>query len=155
MLAAALDNLKILAPDVAETLTDLKEDWRRQLFPDDEKYYDFVDEDGNLNLKPYVPTDSSSEDEEEVSTSNCCSPIGDTTYTNLCTLPLMCICLLGDMENPSRLQPVSLTQSQKTSETKSRPDNKRGNQMGGERRETRSRTTQRETSRSARVQEHL
>ena len=116
MLAAALDNLKILAPDVAETLTDLKcNDWMKDLFPDDEKYYDFVDEDGNLNHKPYVPTDSSSgeEEEEELSTPNCCSPIGDTTCTNLCTLPLMCVCLLGDMENPSRLQPASLTQSQK------------------------------------------
>ena len=51
---------------------------------------------------------TSSEDEEEHSD----TPTGSTD-TNICTLPLMCVCLLGDMEKPSRIHPEPLTQSQK------------------------------------------
>ena len=119
VLAATMDDLKILAPEVAETLEDLKDgSWMKQLFPDDAEEYDWPDEDGKfwwdkedlpkLNFfGPEETSETSSEEEDEKNV-----PVGATTCTNLCTLPLMCVCLL-DMDNPSRLKPTPLTQSQK------------------------------------------
>ena len=121
-LIAALDGLKTLAPEVAETLDNLKDgNWMQQLFPDDADEYDWPDDDGKYwwekaNLPksdffgPEQTSETSSEDEDGGEKNR---PVGTTTCTNLCTLPLMCVCLLGDKENPSRLKPTSLTQSQK------------------------------------------
>ena len=123
-LAAALEDLKMLAPDVAETLDDLREGKNmtlQQFFPDDADEYDWPDEDGKYWYEkeehrkqdffgPEEDSETTSE-EEEVSGKNL--PVATTTGANLCTLPLMCVCLLGDTNNSHHLKPAPLTLSQK------------------------------------------
>ena len=78
---------------------------------DDADEYDWPDEDGKYWYEkeehrkqdffgPEEDSETTSE-EEEVSGKNL--PVATTTGANLCTLPLMCVCLLGDTNNSHHL----------------------------------------------------
>ena len=123
-LMAALETLQKLSPEVAETLADLstpnEPSVEELFFPSDEEYYEGLDEEPEKEqvaeeyLRYYgSQTMTSTEDEDDDNTPTGAEAIASTTDANLCALPLMCVCLLGDMENPTRPRPEPLSLSQK------------------------------------------
>merc|ERR1712117_579388 len=99
---AALETLQMISPEVAETLAEMST--TRELsaeelfFPSDEEYYEGLDEEPEREpaeeyLRYYGSQrmTSSEEDDDEAPTG--ADAIACTTDTNLCALPLMCVCL--------------------------------------------------------------
>ena len=113
--ARPLNACTIHRPEFNRTVTANLENLE-EFFPDEEEYYEILDPDEpkvrqvSEEYRRYYEgqTTSSSKDEEE----GLDIPTGSTD-TNLCTLPLMCVCLLGDIERKSRIRPEPLYQSQK------------------------------------------
>ena len=104
-LMAALETLQKISPEVAETLAEMstpREPSAEELFfPSDEEYYEGLDEEPEREpaeeyLRYYGSqrmTSSEEEDDDEAPTG--ADAIACTTDTNLCALPLMCVCLLA------------------------------------------------------------